>query len=122
MKSLPILAIIFVFMMVCALPANADNLYASIRGTVTDPTGAVMSDVKITATNVSTGIESKTTSNSSGSFSFLQLPIGDYAVKVEQTGFKEYQATGIHLDLNQIYNLDVKLTVGAATEQIMVES
>jgi Carboxypeptidase regulatory-like domain len=102
--------------------ARADNLYASIRGTVTDPTGAVISGVKLVATNAATGVTYTTTSNSSGSFTFLQLPIGDYTVKAEQTGFKSYQASGIHLDLDQIYNLAVKLTLGAATEQIVVEA
>ncbi len=102
--------------------ANADNLYASIRGTATDPTGAVISGVKLTATNASTGIQYTTTSNGSGSFTFLQLPIGDYTVKAEQTGFKAYQASGIHLDLDQVYNLSVKLALGAATEQIVVEA
>jgi hypothetical protein len=102
--------------------ARADNLYASIRGTVTDPTGAVISGVKLVATNASTGIMYSTTSNSSGSFTFLQLPIGDYTVKAEQTGFRGYQASGIHLDLDQIYNLPVNLALGAATEQIVVEA
>ena len=107
---------------VLSTPAMADNLYASIRGTVTDPSGAVISGAKMIATNASTGIMYTTTSNSSGSFTFLQLPIGDYTVKAEQSGFKAYQASGIHLDLDQVYNLSVKLALGAATEQIVVEA
>jgi hypothetical protein len=108
--------------LVWTTPASADNLYASIRGTVTDPTGAVISGVKLTAANAGTGIVYSTISNGSGSFTFLQLPIGDYTLKAEQTGFKAYQASGIHLDLDQIYNLPVKLALGAATEQIVVEA
>jgi hypothetical protein len=122
MKSFQILAVILAFTFVCAIPATADNLYASIRGTVTDPTGAVISGVKLTATNAGTGIVYSTISNDSGSFTFLQLPIGDYTLKAEQTGFKAYQASGIHLDLDQIYNLPVKLALGAASEQIVVEA
>jgi len=125
MKSFQILSILLlvvVFTFVCTVPASADNLYASIRGTVTDPTGAVISGAKLTATNAATGITFTTTSSGSGTFTFLQLPIGDYSVKAEQTGFKAYQASGIHLDLDQIYNLPVKLALGAATEQIVVEA
>src|SRR5208282_3531915 len=124
MKSFQILSILLlvVFALVCPIPASADNLYASIRGTVTDPTGAVISGAKLTATNAATGIMFSTTSSGSGTFTFLQLPIGDYTVKAEQTGFKAYQASGIHLDLDQIYNLPVKLALGAATEQIVVEA
>jgi hypothetical protein len=123
MRALALLALLSVAVIgILSVPAKADNLYASIRGTITDPTGAVMSGVKLTATNAGTGIVFSTVSNSSGSFTFLQLPIGDYTLKAEQTGFKAYQASGIHLDLDQVYNLNAKLEVGAATEQIVVEA
>jgi len=124
MKSFQIFSILLLlaFTLVCTVPASADNLYASIRGTVTDPTGAVVSGARLTATNVATGILYTTTSNSSGAFSFLQVPVGDYTVKVEQSGFKAYQASGIHLEIDQIYTLSAKLALGAATEQIVVEA
>src|SRR5271157_5441928 len=117
-----VLSLLFVFALMYATPAAADNLYASIRGTVTDPTGAVVSGAKLTATNSATGIIFSTTSSGTGNFVFLQLPIGDYSIKAEQSGFKSYQASGIHLDLDQVYNLNAKLEIGAATEQIVVEA
>ncbi len=107
---------------VFSIPANADNLYASIRGTVTDSTGAEVAGAKLTATNTATGISYNTTSSKDGIFDFLQVAIGDYTVRAEQTGFKSFQASGIHLDLNQIYNLAVPLTVGAISEEIVVEA
>src|SRR5208282_6847062 len=124
MKSFQILSILLlvVFTLVCTIPASADNLYASIRGTVTDQTGAVIAGVKLTATNTATGISFTDTSTKDGNFSFLQLPIGDYKIKAEQTGFKAYQASGIHVDLDQVYNLNVKLAIGAVSEQIVVEA
>jgi Carboxypeptidase regulatory-like domain len=103
-------------------PARADNLYASIRGTVTDPSGAVVPNVKLTATNVATGINYTTTSNTDGAFNFPQLPIGSYTVKSEQTGFKAFQTTPFKLDLNQVYLLNVKLEVGTVSEQLVVEA
>ena len=122
-RELALLALLSVAVVgLLSVSASADNLYASIRGTVTDPTGAVISGATLTATNASTGIAYTTTSSSSGAFTFLQLPIGDYSLKAEQTGFKAYQASGIHLDLDQIYNLPVKLALGAASEQIIVEA
>ena len=90
MKPFQVLSILLAFTFVSTIPANADNLYASIHGTVTDPTGAVVSGATLTATNAGTGILYTTTSNSSGAFTFLQLPIGDYTLKAEQTGFKAY--------------------------------
>jgi len=124
MKSFQILSILLllVFTLVCSIPASADNLYASIRGTVTDQTGAVVAGVKLTATNTATGLSYTDVSSKDGNFGFLQLPIGDYKIKAELTGFKAYQAAGIHVDLNQVYNLAVKLAVGAVSEQIIVEA
>ncbi len=126
MKSFPVLGIVvlllLVFTVICAVPASADNLYASIRGTVTDPTGAVVSGVKLTAKNVNTGLVYTLTSNKDGSFSFVQLPIGNYTVRAEQTGFQTFQTSSIRLDLDEVYDLDVKMEVGTLAQVITVEA
>jgi carboxypeptidase family protein len=124
MKPFQVLSILllFAFTLLCTIPANADNLYASIRGTVTDPTGAVVSGVKVTARNVSTGIAFSTTSNKEGVFSFLQLPIGDYTVRAEETGFETFQTTSIRLDIDEVYNLAIKLQLGTVSQVLMVEA
>jgi hypothetical protein len=103
-------------------PAKADNLYASIRGTVVDPSGAVVPDAKLTATNVATGLTYTATSSRDGLFDFLQLPIGDYRVTVEKAGFKAVTEGHIHLDLDQIFNLRVAMELGTASETITVEA
>ena len=107
---------------VFTVPASADNLYASIKGTVADPTGAMMAGVKVTATNTATGVTYSAASNKDGLYDFLQLPVGNYTVRAEQSGFKKFQASGIHIDLNQVYNLPIALTVGAVSEEIIVEA
>jgi len=117
-----VLSMLVGFGLLTTIPANADNLYASIRGTVVDSTGAVVSGAKLSATNTATGISYSTTSNKDGVFDFLQVAIGDYKVKAEQPGFKTFQASGIHLDLNQVFNMNVTLTVGAVSEEIVVEA
>ena len=120
--------LLFVFTILLAfgsfstLPATADNLYAAIRGTVVDPTGAVVAGAKLTATNTATGVSYSATTSQNGSFSFQQVPIGDYSVRAEQSGFKAYQASGIHVDLNQIYNLDIKLALGEISQELVVEA
>lgn len=120
--GLAVLALALGFVITCANPAHADNLYASIRGTATDPSGALVSGVKMTATNIATGISYTTTTDQSGAFSFLQLPIGNYTVKGEMTGFKTFQTTGIHLDLNQVYGLNAKMELGTVSEEVIVEA
>ena len=108
--------------LVWTTPANADELYASIRGTVTDQSGAVVPDVKITATNVALGLSKTVTTLKDGEYVFLQLPVGDYSVKIEKAGFKTFAAAGIHLELNQVYALNAKLELGTVAETITVEA
>ena len=103
------------------MPANADELYASIRGTVTDQSGALVPDAKITVTNLGTGL-SKTVTSKNGEFALLQLPVGDYSVRIEKSGFKTYNASGIHLDVNQVYALNAKIDLGTVSETITVEA
>jgi hypothetical protein len=117
-----VLALGLVFGMVWSTPANADNLYASIRGTVADPSGAVVPEARLTATNVATGISYNATSNKDGLFTFVQLPIGDYTVKVEKSGFKTFSESRIHLDLDQIYNLKVGMELGVVSDTITVDA
>ena len=105
-----------------SIPASSDNLYASIRGSITDPAGAVMPGVKVSATNVATGITYTVTSNNDGAYAFLQLPVGGYTVRVEMTGFKTFETSGIKLDLNQVYSLNVKMEVGTVSQSLVVEA
>ena len=101
--------------------ANADELYGSIRGTVTDQSGALVPDARITVTNVATGL-SKTVTSKDGEFTILQLPVGDYSVRIEKTGFKTFTASGIHLEINQAYAVNAKMDVGAISETVTVEA
>ncbi len=109
-------------MVIWTTPAHADNLYASIRGTVVDPSGAVVPDAKLTATNIATGLSYSATSSKDGLFAFLQLPIGDYSVKIERDGFKTFTEAHIHLDLDQIFNLRATMQVGVVSDTITVEA
>jgi len=108
--------------LVCVPPAAADNLYASIRGTVTDPSGAAFAGATVTAVNTDTGIQTRVISSQTGSYVFPQLAIGNYRITVSAGGFKTFQASGIHLDLDQVYSLNVKLELGTVSEQLIVEA
>jgi hypothetical protein len=122
--SLVVLVLVLglVFGVLGSTPANADNLYAKIRGSVVDPSGAVVPDAKVTATDVATGISYSATSSRDGLFEFLQLPIGDYAVKVERSGFKTFTEGHIHLDLDQIFNLKVGMELGVVSDTVTVDA
>jgi len=95
---------------------------ASISGTVTDASGAAVVGATVTATNVDTGVTFSQSTNGQGYYSFQSLPLGKYTIDVQQKGFKEYQKTGLVLDVNDALVVDVPLQVGQSTEKIVVES
>ena len=93
-------------------PAKADNLYAKIQGTVTDPTGAALSGVKLTATNVGTNLPFAALSGPDGNYVFLNLLIGTYRVTATTSGFRTFTATGITFVLDQVYVFNIKMELG----------
>ena len=92
----------------------------AITGTVLDPSGAVVPGANITVTQKSTSAVRTVTTNSSGQFNFPSLPPATYTVSVQATGFKQY-VQDVVLLADQIRDMDVKLQVGAATQQVTVE-
>jgi len=102
--------------------AYGDNVYATIRGTATDPTGAVLPGVKVTAANTATGQTFSVTSRQNGEYQFLQLPVGPYVVTATKNQFKTFKTSTITLSLNQVYSLPIKLEVGSANETVEVNA
>lgn len=102
--------------------AMADNVYATVRGTVSDTTGAILPGVQVTATNTSTGFSTSTTSQDNGRYEFLQLPVGSYTVSATKQGFKTYKSTPITLAVNQVYELGVNMQVGTVSETVEVKA
>ncbi|MFZ0941725.1 MAG: TonB-dependent receptor, partial [Candidatus Sulfotelmatobacter sp.] len=95
---------------------------ASISGTVTDPSGAVVAGATVTATNVDTGVAATQSTNAQGFYSFQSLPVGRYTIEVRQGGFKDYKETGLVLDVNQALVADVRVQVGQSTEKVEISS
>ncbi|MBW8746062.1 MAG: carboxypeptidase regulatory-like domain-containing protein, partial [Acidobacteria bacterium] len=72
---------------VCSSFAMAQTITGSINGTVTDASGAVIPNASVVATNVDTGVETPTTTNSDGIYSLRFLQIGNYKVTITSSGF-----------------------------------
>jgi Carboxypeptidase regulatory-like domain len=117
-----LLALVVAFGFLSAGVAVADELYARIRGTVTDATGASVPDATVTVTNTGTGISKSMTTGPDGLFELVNLPIGSYKLTAVKTSFKTFTETGITLAVNQIYVVNVRLEVGTVTEQILIEA
>lgn len=102
------------------LPAQGTG--GRILGNVADPTGAVLSSVKVTATNDATGVSRNNQSNDSGDYVFLDLPVGTYSLTYELTGFKKDIRRGVALDVNQVITLNVTMQLGTTQEVVDVTS
>ena len=111
-------------LLLAGLPFLAAAQEATIVGTVTDPSGGVVPNVKITITNVETGRATTASSNDSGQFAMPGLPIGRYDVKAESptAGFKVEETKGIILNVNDRVRVDFQMKLGTAAETISVES
>ena len=94
----------------------------SIRGTVSDPSGAAIAKAAVTVTDTNTGIGRDTVTNESGIFVFPDLPIGSYALKISAAGFKTQNRPGLTLLTGQVIDLPIAMAVGPQTQQITVTS
>src|SRR5579871_5057761 len=123
MKRITDLALAIVAVWLLLTPAvRADEVYANIRGTVTDATGAGVPEAEITAIQTETHVSRTVPAAIDGSFQLLNLPVGRYDVTVTRTGFRNFVIRGIQLSLNQVYSLPVALEVGQVNESVQVEA
>ena len=95
---------------------------SEIVGTVTDPTGAVVPGASLKLTQKETGFVYNVTSNATGGYVFAGLNVGTYDMRVTAKGFEAYLTNGISLNVSQTLAHDVKLTVGAETEEVTVSA
>ncbi len=116
------LALAASFVLVFAVPALAQRSTATIRGVVSDPTSAVVSGAKVTIKNEETGLTRSGTTNSSGIYSFTDLPVGSYRLEVAIPGFKSEVRTKILLNVADNRSLDVQLATGQISEVVDVEA
>ena len=94
----------------------------TIRGTVTDPSGAVIANASVTATNVGTRITRSVATNESGIFVFPNLPIGTYELRITASGFATQNRPALTLLTGQVIDLTIPMSVGAQTQQVTVTS
>ncbi|MDQ4120271.1 MAG: TonB-dependent receptor [Acidobacteriota bacterium] len=94
----------------------------SIRGSVTDPSGAVVANAKVTLTGVETGQTRETTTNEEGTYVFPELPAAIYQVSVEAQGFQRTTVTDFKVAVQVTHTLDIQLQIGAATTEVTVNA
>src|SRR5579859_7355918 len=108
-------------MLLWCVPSFGQVLKGSISGTAVDQNGAVVPGAQVKATNTSTGTTMATTTDSSGSFHFNLIPVGDYKVEVSAPQFKTAVQNNIMVSAGRDSGLGaIKLTVGEASTTVEV--
>src|SRR5438270_7247132 len=95
---------------------------ATIVGTVTDPSGSVIANVKITVTHAETNLAHTFATNEAGQYVAVDLPVGHYNIKAEATGFKVAEQKGLVLQVGDRTRVDFQMSLGAASETVTVEA
>jgi len=100
----------------------AQTITGAVRGTVTDPSGAALAGVSVTAINTATNVKTSTLTNHDGIYNIQFLPIGPYVITVTSAGFETSSIGPFTLEIDQIAKIDAQLQVGSATATIDVSS
>jgi len=103
-------------------PVRGQAVNATLLGTVTDSSGAAVSNVRVTITETNTGISRTSQTNESGNYIFPDLPPGTYTVTAEQSGFKRASRAGVDVIVNTTQRVDLVLQPGNISETITVEA
>jgi hypothetical protein len=115
-KILPLAGVIAI-----AIPLHA-SITGTISGTVSDPQGAVMPKVSVTALNEQTGVIQSTVTDGKGFYSFPALDVGNYTIKSSVSGFETYEEKAIHIDAESSVQADIVLKVGRVTQVEIITS
>jgi hypothetical protein len=113
--------VVAIALAILCMPQNSraqDTGY--ISGTVTDKSGAAVANAEVVITSTGQNLTRNTTTNSDGAYVGSALPAGTYDIAVSAQGFQKFEAKGVVLDVAQKLRLDVTMTVGAMTQEIVV--
>ncbi|MBO0857029.1 MAG: TonB-dependent receptor [Chloracidobacterium sp.] len=116
------LALLLLLALVTSRGVNAQVLYGSLTGTVTDPTGAIVAGAKVEARNTGTGTSTSAVTNDKGVYTFNNLLPGLYRVTVTAQTFKALAQDNVRIDANSARRLDGQLEVGDVTAVVQINA
>src|SRR5438132_628177 len=115
-----ILVAVLCLHLVLSVPVFAQTSNATLGGTVSDATGALIPGVSVTATNVATGIVTTVLTNEAGAYQFASLQTGTYKVVAELSGFQTQTYNNVTLGISQQVRLNFTLQVGSVAQSVEV--
>jgi hypothetical protein len=99
---------------------NAQVLYGSVVGNVTDPSHAAVPSATVTITNKQTNLSRETLTNDTGGYSFPSVPAGTYDVKVSREGFATFTQSNVQVTINNVTRIDAVMKVGNVAETVTI--
>jgi len=104
-----LVAIFCIVLLLSGAVAVAQTITGSVRGTVTDPSGAVVAGAKVAVTNIGTGVTTRTATDKSGLYNVGFLVLGNYTVTATAPGFETSSVGPFIVQIDQIVTADAKL-------------
>src|SRR5438876_2183065 len=120
LKPANLIGSLFVLLVICASAALGQTGTSGISGTVRDVNGAVVPNATVTAKNEATNVSQNQNTTDAGVFAFPSLPVGNYTITVEKSGFKTFKKTHNALQVGEPLTVDAALEVGAVSETVTV--
>jgi hypothetical protein len=115
------MASLFVIFSAISQPASAQTVTTgTVIGTVTDPTGALVSDATVVLRNRGTNGQATQNTNAAGQYTFVNVAPGDYQITVKKDGFRTADVPSLTVEVAKSYTVDIKLELGAASESVTV--
>src|SRR5579863_9348308 len=113
---------LFVVTVLASVNLAGQQITGSIRGTVADPSGAIVQAAIVTAKQTETGLTRSAATDRQGEYLLVELPIGHYQLEVRAKGFQRYLQQGISLDVNESATVGIHLRLGTETQQVEVSA
>jgi hypothetical protein len=120
LKPANLIGSFLVLLVLCASVALGQTGTSGITGTVRDSNGAVVPNATVTAKNEATNVSQNQNTNDAGLFAFTSLPVGNYTISVEKSGFKTFKKTGNALQVGTPLTVDAAMEVGQVSETVTV--
>jgi hypothetical protein len=120
LKPANLIGSLLVLLVICASAALGQTGTSGISGTVRDVNGAVVANATVTAKSEATNVSQNQNTTDAGVFAFASLPVGNYTISIEKSGFKTYKKTGNALEVGTPLTVDATMEIGQVSETVTV--